>query len=152
MTVVTAVIPAPATVHSPTVTATIDIPEVGTTEEEVVAMWIAGIDAEVPVTSLPIKGTIEVTCCQVGLILPVEQYVAQVEIALCPVYTIKVCLGVNAHQVVEVDFICCLILLFGKIELIGHLVGQEQGLLASLLITHSIGCHREGEQCGKGNQ
>ena len=151
-TEVAAVIPASATIHPPTVTATIDIPEVGTAEEEVVTMRIAGIDAEVPVASLPVQGAIEITCCQVGLILPVEQYVAQVEISLCPVDTIEVCLGVYAHQVVEVDFICCLILLFGKIELIGHLVGQEQCLLASLLITHSIGRHREGEQCCKGNQ
>jgi hypothetical protein len=133
-------------------TATIDVPEVGAAKVEVVAMGIAGIDAEVPVTSLPVQGAIEIGGCQVGLILPVEQYVAQVEVALCPIHTIKVCLGVHAHQVVEVDFVCCLILLFGKIELIGHLVGQEQGLLASLLITHSIGRHREGEQCGKGNQ
>ena len=151
-TVVAAMIPTPATIHPPTVTAAIDIPEVWTAEVEVVTMWIAGVDAEMPVASLPVQWAIEISGCQVGLILPVEQYVTQVEVALCPIHTIKVCLGVYAHQVVEVNFVCCLILLFGKIELIGHLVGQEQGLLTGLLITHCIGGHREGEQCGKGNQ
>jgi hypothetical protein len=152
MTIVTSVIPTSATVHSPAVTATIDVPEVRATEVEVVAVRIAGIDAEMPVACFPVEGAIEICGCQVGLILPVEQYVAKVKIALGPVYTIKVGLGVHAHQVVEVHFVCCLILVFGQVELIGHLVGQEQGLLASLLVAHGIDIRREGEQCGKGNQ
>ena len=37
--------------------------EVGTTEVEVVTMWITSIDAEVPVTGLPVEWTIEIGGC-----------------------------------------------------------------------------------------
>ena len=135
---VTSVIPTSAAVHSPTVTASVYGIEVRTSEVEVVAVGIAGVDAEVPVASVPIERTVEIGGCQIGAVLPVEQDITQVEVALCPVDSVEICLSVHAHQIVEVDLVCSLVLLLGEVQFIGHFVGEEQGLLASLLVTHCV--------------
>ena len=132
--------------------ATVHIPEVWATEVEVVAVGIACVDAEVPVSSLPVEGAIEVGGSEIGLILPVEQDVAQVEVALLPVDAIEVGLGVDTHQVVKIHFVGGLVLLLGQVKLVSHLVGEEQCLLACLLIAHCIGCHCHGDQCCQGDQ
>ena len=149
---VTSVIPAASAVVSPTVTSTIDGPEVGASEVEVVAVWVAGIDAEMPVSSVPIERAIEIGGSQIGFILPLEQDIAQVKVALCPVDSVEVCLGVDAHQVVEVDLVCGLVLLLGEVEFIGHLVSKEQSLLAGLLVTHCACRQCDGQQCCHGYQ
>ena len=152
MTEVASMIPTASAVHSPTMTTTIDIPEVRTSEVEVVAVGIAGIDAEVPVAAVPVARAIEIRGCQVGVVLPVEQDVTQVEIALCPVNTVEVGLRVDAHQVVEVDLVGSLILLLGEVQFVCHLVGEEQSLLAGLLVTHCACRQSEGQQCCHGYQ
>lgn len=59
--------------------------EVRTSEIEVVAVRIAQIDAKVPITGLPVKWTIEIAGSNVGIPLPVKQYIAQVQIPTLPV-------------------------------------------------------------------
>ena len=54
------VVPASATIHSPTVSAMIRSEEVRATEEEVVAVRVAGVDAEMPVTAVPVEWAIEI--------------------------------------------------------------------------------------------
>ena len=54
------VIPASVSVYSPTMTSTVRNVEVRATEVEVVAARIAGVDAEVPVTCVPVERTVEV--------------------------------------------------------------------------------------------
>ena len=149
---VTSVIPAASAVAPPTVTSTIDCPEMGASEVEIVAVWIAGIDAEVPVSSVPIERAIEIGGCQIGFVLPLEQDIAKVEVALCPVDSVEVCLGIDTHQVVEVDLVCGLVLLLGEVEFIGHLVSKEQSLLAGLLVTHCACRQCDGQQCCHGYQ
>ena len=136
---VTSMIPAAATIHPPAVTSTIDCPEMGTAKVEVVTVGIAGIDAEVPVAGFPVEGAIEVGSCHEGVVLPVEQDVAQVKVALCPIDAIQVVDGVDAHQVVKVHLVGGLVLLLGEVQLVCHLVGEEQCLLAGLLVTHCVG-------------
>ena len=109
-----------------------------TSKVEVGAVRIAGIDGEVPITSVPVKWTVEIACCTEGTILPVEQDIAQVKITTCPVFTIEVCLRLDTQEVVEVYFVGCFILIFGEVQLVSHLVGQEQSLLTGLLITHCL--------------
>ncbi len=123
--------------------APIDGIEVRATEEEVVTMRIAGVDAEVPVAPVPIERTIEVEGIEVGAILPVEQNVAQIEVALPPVGPVEVVVSVYSHKVVEIDLVGCLVLLVGQIKFIRHLVGEEQCLLTCLLIAHCVcrDCH-----------
>jgi hypothetical protein len=123
----------------PGMSATIGGIEVRTSEVEVVTVGIAGIDTEVPVACLPVEGTVEIAGCQEGIPLPVEQDIAQVEVTALPIGSEHVMTARHAHQIVEVDLVSGLILLIGQVELVGHLVGQEQGLVAGLLIAHCAG-------------
>ena len=107
-------------------------------EVEVVAMRIAQIDAEVPVAVAPVEWTIEVGGIDEGLPLPVEQDVAHIQVATFPVGAIHIVITGDPHQVVEVDFVGRLILLVGQVQLVGHLVGQEQGLVACLFVAHCV--------------
>ena len=124
-------------------TSTVRNVEVRATEVEVVAARIAGVDAEVPVTCVPVERTVEVGGIDICSVLPVEQDVTQIHIALAPVSTIQVIVCIYTHQVVEVHLVSCLILVFRKIELVSHLVCQEESLLSCLLITHC----RSGSEC-----
>ena len=139
MAEVTSMVPTATTIHPPTVASTIDCPEYGVTEVEVVTVGVAGIDAEVPVAGFPVEGAIEVGGCYIGVVLPVEQDVTQVKVALCPVYAIQVVNGIDTHQVVKVHLKGGLVLLLGEVQLVCHLVGEEQCLLAGLLVTHCAG-------------
>ena len=149
---VATVIPAATAVHTPAVATTIDIPEMRPAKVEVVAIGVACIDAEVPVTSIPVERAVEIGGRHEGVVLPIKQDVAQVQVALCPIHTIEVGLGVDAHQVVKVHLVGGLILLLRQVELVGHLVGEEQCLLASLLVTHCACRQGEGQQCCHGYQ
>ena len=123
----------------PGMSATIGGIEVWTSEVEVVTVRIAGIDAEVPVACLPVEGTVEIAGCNKGIPLPVEKDIAQIEVATLPIYTEYIVAARHTHQIVEVDFVTSLIVLVGEVELIGHLISQEQGLVAGLLVTHCAG-------------
>ena len=154
MTIVAAVsvIIAMATYSVPGMGTTIGVIEVRTSEVEVVTVGITGIDAEVPVTGVPVQRTIEIGCCHEGIPLPVEQDITQVEITALPVGSIHIVTAGDTHQVVEIDLLGCLVLFVSKIQLISHLVGQEQGLVASLLITHCVcrdRCCQHHHQCEK---
>ena len=144
------VIVAMATHSVPGMGTAIGVVEVRTSEVEVVTVRIAGIDAEVPVTSVPVQRTIEIGCCYEGIPLPVVQDIAQVEITALPVGSVHIVTAGDTHQVVEIDLIGCLVLLVSQIQLVGHLVGQEQGLVASLLIAHCVcrdGCCQHHHHC-----
>ena len=124
-------------------TSTVRYVEVRATEVEIVAARIAGVDDEVPVARIPVERTVEIGGIEICSILPVEQDIAQIHIALAPVSTIQVIVCIYTHQVVEVHLVSCLILVFRKIELVSHLVCQEESLLSCLLITHC----RSGSEC-----
>ena len=112
-------------------------------EEEIVAVWVAGVDTEVPVAGIPVERTVEIGCSNVCAILPVKQYVAQVEVALTPVVTVEVVVCIDTHEVVEVYLVGSLILCIAEIKFIRHLVGEEQSLLACLFVAHGFcrNCH-----------
>lgn len=110
--------------------------EMRTAKVEVVAVWIAGVDCEVPASCIPVERTIEVRGCAESSVLPVEQYVAEVEVALSPVCSVQVVIVTDTHQVVKVHLVGGLILVVGEVKLVSHLVGEEQCSLASLLVTH----------------
>ena len=113
--------------------------EVWPTEVEVVAVGIACIDGEVPETGAPVERTVEVTGCTEGSPLPVEEDVADVEVTALPIDAIDIVNTCYSHQVVEIDFIGGLILLIGQIEFVCHLIGEEEGLIASLFVAHRVG-------------
>ena len=130
-----------STVHAPAVTATIGNVEVRTSEVEVVTMRIAGIDAEVPIASAPVERTVEIGGGAESFPLPGVEDVLQVDVATVPVGAEHVVTAGYTHQIVEVNLIGCLVLCISKIKLVGHLVGQEQRLVASLFVTHGFARH-----------
>ena len=137
-TVGTSMIVATSSIHPPAVSTTIGQVEGWTTEVEVGTVRITGVDAEVPVTSLPVEGTVEIAGGHIGTVLPVEEDITQVEIPTSPVDSIQVIITVDAHQVVEVDLISSLILILGEVQFISHLISKEQSLITSLFVTHGI--------------
>ena len=143
-------IPRVSAVHVPGVTSTIDAIEVRTSEVEVVTMGIACINAKVPEACIPVERTVEIGGIQVELVLPVQKDIAQVEVTALPIDSVEIVLGINAHEVVKVYLVGCFILLFREVELVGHLVGEEQSLLTGLLVAHGVGRCYESEQCHKG--
>ena len=122
----------------PGVCTMIGVIEVRTSEVEIVTVRVTGIDAEVPVTGVPVQRTIEIRSCDEGIPLPVKQDIAQIKITTLPIGSVHIVTAGDTHQVVEIDLIGCLVLLICEIQLISHLVGQEQGLVASLLIAHCV--------------
>lgn len=137
--VASAMIPRAVAIHVPAVAASINGIEVWRAKVEIVAVRVAGIHAEVPITGIPIQWAIEVSGISVHAVLPVEQNVAQVQIAPFPINTVQVVVVVYTHEVVQVYFVCGFVLVIGQIQLISHLVRQEKSLLASLFITHGVG-------------
>jgi hypothetical protein len=117
-----------------------------TTEIEIVTMWIASIDTEVPVTVLPPQWAIEITCCAESLILPVEKDISQIRITMNPIVRKNIVICIYTQEIVEIHLICSLILLFIEVKLICHLICKEQSLLASLLVTH---CTSLREECAQ---
>ena len=132
----TSMVVAVSAIHVPAVSTPVGGIEVWTSVEEIVAVGIAGIDAEMPIACIPVERTIEVGGCDEGIPLPCIKDVAQVEVTTLPVGTIHIVYAGDTHEVVEVDFVRCLVLGISQVELVGHLVGEEQGLVAGLLVAH----------------
>jgi len=124
--------------------------EHGAPEVEVVAVRIAQIDSEVPVAVAPVEWAIEVGGIDEGLPLPVEQHIAHVQIAALPVGAVHIVVAGHPHQIVEVDLVGGLILLVGEVQLVGHLVGQEQGLVSGLLVAHGFARSCSEQHHGQG--
>lgn len=81
-------VPAPSAIHSPAMSTSIHGIEMRSAKEEIVSARVSGIDAEMPITIVPVERAIEIGSVEEGTILPVEQNVAQVHVALSPVYAI----------------------------------------------------------------
>ena len=124
--------------HVPSVSATIGGIEDRTSEEEVVAVRIACIDGKVPESVKPVEWTVEVTCCTERIPLPIVQDIAQIQVAALPVGSEHIVTARHTHQIVEVDFVCSLILLVSQVQFVSHLVCQEESLVASLLVAHCL--------------
>jgi hypothetical protein len=103
-----------------------------------VAVRIAQIDAEVPETVTPVEWAIEIGGCTEGVPLPVQQDIAQIQIATLPIGAKHVVVACHTHQIVEVDFECSLILCVCQVQFVSHLVGQEEGLVPCLLVAHCL--------------
>ena len=134
----TSVVISAAANNVPRMTSAIAGIEDRTSEVEVVAVWIAGIDAEVPVATIPVEWAVEVAGGTECLPLPFQQHVAHVQIATLPIGGIDIIVTGNTHQVVQIDFVGSLVLLVGQVQLVGHLVRQEQCLVACLLVAHCM--------------
>ena len=146
------IVVAAISVDMPGMSATIADIECRRSEVEVITVRISGVDAEVPVACLPVEGTVEVAGCQEGIPLPVEKDITHIEVATLPIDTEYIGAAGHTHQIVEVDLITSLVLLVGEVELIGHLIGQEQSLSAGLLETHGGGRDCDCQHRHQGHQ
>jgi len=149
--VATTVIPSTSSYTMPCMSSTIAGVEYRTTIVEVVTVRIAGIDTEVPVAVCPVEGTIEIGGGTESTQLPVEQDIAQVEVTTLPVNAVYIIITGDTHQVVEVNLISSLILLFCQVQLVSHLVREEKSLVASLLVAHCLARCCECQHCYQGD-
>ena len=131
-------------------TTAVGIYERRTSEEEVVATRIACVNTEVPITTAPIQRSVEIKGFTESAILPVEQYVFEVKPALKPIVALNVGISIYVHEIIEVYLVGGLILLFRQIELVCHLVGEEQCLLLGLCVAHCVCCSSESEHHNQG--
>ena len=122
-------------VVQPSVTAAIAPEDERMVIEEVTGVVVA-VDGESPGTMQPVEGAQEVVGSGEERILPVEEHIAQVGVAVVEVGTIDIIGPRDAEEVVEVNFVAVVILLVVQVEFVGHLVGEEAGLLTSLFIIH----------------
>ena len=122
-----------------------------TSEVEVVTVRIAGIDAEVPVACLPVERTIEIGGCDIGLPLPVVKDITQIEVTALPIGAEHISAACHSHQIVKVNLIGSLVLLVCEVQLVGHLIRQEQSLVTGLLETHCICRNRHGQHGNQGH-
>ena len=149
--VATAVIVASSAYHMPGMTATIGGIEGWTSKEEVVAVRVACIYGKVPETVTPVEWAIEVGGCAEGFPLPVQQDIAQVQVTMLPIGPQHIVTACYTHQIVEVDFVCSLILFVSQVQFVSHLVCQEEGFVACLIVAHCLArcCYRQ--QCYQGH-
>ena len=109
------------------------------TVEEHPSDTIAGVDGECPATSAPDDGTVEPLTGHEAVVLPGAEHIAQVAVTNLPPKTEHVGAGIYVEQVIEVDFIHCLILCCCQSELVGHLVRKIKGLVACGVVRHCCG-------------
>ena len=83
---------------------------------------VVSVHCECPAAGLPCYRTIEVGKCHILVVLPAIQHKAKVCVTTIPPDAKHVAMSVQAHQVVEVDLVDCLILCSGEVELVSHLV------------------------------
>lgn len=139
-------VPAPSAVVVPAVAATVSYVHVRPAEIKIMAARIAGVYGEMPHSGCPVQRPVKVRGGAERAVLPVKEDVAEVEVALPPVCAVEVVWRVDAHQVVQVHFISGVVLCLGQVQLVCHLVRQEQSLVARLFVAHRPCGGREGEQ------
>ena len=149
--VAVSVVVAVSAMTMPCMSAAIGGIEVRTSEVEVVTVRITCIDAEVPVACIPVEGAVEVGRCDKGVPLCLQQDVAHIEVTALPIDAIDIVNAGDSHQVVEVDLVGSLILLVRQVQLVSHLVRQEECLVTCLLVTHGMGRNCHCQQCYQGH-
>jgi len=99
-----------AAMITPAMSSTIGAIEVRTTEVEVATVRIAGVNAEVPVTCIPVERTVEIGCCTEQLPLPAVEYIVKVGITTLPVCAKDIVSAGDTHQIIKIYLIGSLIL------------------------------------------
>ena len=109
------------------------------TVEEHPSDTVAAVDGEGHAGVGPDDGTVEPLAGQEAVILPGAEHIAQVAVTDIPPKAENVGAGIEVEQVVEIDLIHCLILCCCESELVGHLVTEEEGLVACGVVRHCCG-------------
>ena len=128
------------------------VPEDSGTIVEEMSVGIVAIDGERPCATVPEQRMEEIVGSSEDAVLPIKEDVTQISIAIDEVVAIDIIRRLHAEQIVEVDLVAIFVLLVVEIELIRHLIGEEQSLLASLLVIHCMqrnNCDETHEERGE---
>lgn len=99
---------------------------------------VTRVNGVVPQARAPDNGVEEVVCGHKHAILPIVQDVAQVGVPVGQARAIDIAGRVEAHQIVQVDFVGIIVLLVVKIQLIRHLVRQKTCVVAGFDVRHGL--------------
>ena len=124
---------------APMAVATLEGHEHCGTVEEHSSGTVAGVDGEGRTGVGPDDRTVEPLAGQEAVILPGAEHIAQVAVADVPPEAKHVGPAIEVEQVVEINLIHCLILCCYESELVGHLVTEEEGLVACCGVRHCCG-------------
>ncbi len=102
----------------------------------IIAPAVIAVDWIVPATSAPSERTVEVIQSHIQLILIIRENISQVGVPPAPPCAVYVCTAADTEQIIQVNLVSQLILLVGKVKLVCHLVGQEQGFALCLVDWH----------------
>ena len=108
-------------------------------KEVAVSVAVAVVDVEGPRALVPRYRAVEIAEADVAVVLPRREHIPEVGVAALPPRAEGVSAVADAHQIVEVDFIYCGILLAVEAQLVGHLVRQEQGFAPCFAVSHCRG-------------
>lgn len=125
------------------VSAIIGTPYARATIVEVAAVVVA-VDREEPAAGTPHDRAEEVIGSRQEAVLPVVEYAAQVVQAIAVVVAIDIAWRIDTEEVVKVDFVGIVVLLFVEVQLVCHLVRQVECLCLCAFQTHCTCAHAGG--------
>lgn len=100
---------------------------------------VVGIDGKQPRSCMPGHRTVEIGNADIAVVLPTVQHHPQLSVARVPPIAQHVVSPVDTQQIVEIDLIHSLVLLWRKVQFVGHLVAQEECLFPGCAIAHGVG-------------
>ena len=108
--------------------------------EETVAC-ITVVDCEIQHTLAESHRSVEVFGIEEKFILPAGKYISEFICTAAPVDSEDVSSTNQTIEIVEIDFIDSVVLVIGKVQFIGHLVGEEKRFAACPFVAHSVSVH-----------
>lgn len=114
---------------------------------EEVGVRIVVVDGKCPGTTVDVGRTYKVLTLQEIVPLPVAEHIAQVGIASLVVAVVQLIHRSQGAEVVVVDLIDIVCLIFRQVQLIDHLIGQETCFFAGTLCAECICIDTESSDC-----
>lgn len=108
----------------------------GRTAIVIVGAVVAIPKGEVPCVMTTNDGTIEIVGCTIEAVLPVEEDVAQVGVAIIPIVVVGIACT-HIEEVLEIDLIDEIVLVGGEVKLISHLVSEIISVLLRFAEAHT---------------
>lgn len=109
------------------------------TEETVACITV--VDCEIQRTLAESHRSVEVFGIEEKFILPAGKYISEFICTAAPVDSEDVSSTNQTIEIVEIDFIDSVVLVIGKVQFIGHLVGEEKRFAACPFVAHSVSVH-----------
>lgn len=109
------------------------------TEETVACITV--VDCEIQHTLAESHRSVEVFGIEEKFILPAGKYISEFICTAAPVDSEDVSSTNQTIEIVEIDFIDSVVLVIGKVQFIGHLVGEEKRFAACPFVAHSVSVH-----------